>query len=116
MGTTYSGAYGKGPHGEYRNKTTDVDNFGIANAYGLYDMHGNVWEWCQDHWHDSYEGSPADGSAWITGGNASRRVVRGGTWFYSPGQCRSARHSYAVPRFRDNSIGFRVVCELLETL
>jgi len=64
--TLYKGAYGRGPKGEYRQKTTPVDHFTIANAFGLSDMHGNVWEWCQDHWHSNYQGAPIDGSAWLS--------------------------------------------------
>jgi formylglycine-generating enzyme required for sulfatase activity len=56
-----------------------VGRFG-ANAFGLHDMHGNVWECVQDVWHDSYAGAPSDGSAWMSGGDQSRRVLRGGSW------------------------------------
>jgi formylglycine-generating enzyme required for sulfatase activity len=79
------------------------------NDFGLYDMHGNVWEWCADHWHDSYEGAPIDGSAWVTGGDSSKRLLRGGSWLNPPAYCRSAlRGRYvADPRFYS---GFRVAC------
>ncbi len=72
--------YGEGSKGEYRKKTTPVNQFKGANAFGLVDMHGNVWEWCQDHWHGNYQDAPTDGSAWIEGGNSEYRVVRGGSW------------------------------------
>lgn len=78
--TTYSGSYGDGPKGEYRQETTPVNPFEGVNAFGLCDMHGNVLEWCQDHWHENYSDAPADGSAWIEGGNSSLRVLRGCCW------------------------------------
>ena len=79
------------------------------NAFGLYEMHGNVWEWCQDAWHGNYNGAPTDGSAWETGGNVAR-VVRGGSWDGFPALARSAaRHGYA-PDGRSGSFGFRVLC------
>ena len=106
-----SGSYGPGPKGKYRQETTPVDHFDIANAFGLCDMHGNVWEWCQDHWHDSYKGAPADGSAWTKGGNSNRRVLRGGSWDFDPEICRSARRDYYGPEVRNDFIGFRVVSE-----
>src|SRR5207244_4203738 len=66
--------YGKGPKGAYRQHTMPVGNYGPANAFGLYDMHGNVAEWTQDAWHDSYAGAPANGSAWEQGSDANYRV------------------------------------------
>ncbi|MBE7386286.1 MAG: formylglycine-generating enzyme family protein [Leptolyngbya sp. SIO1E4] len=106
----WSGSYGDGPKGEYREETTPVDHFGIANAFGLCDMHGNVLEWCADHWHDNYEGAPTDSSAWIEGGNSSYRVWRGGSWVYYPWYCRSAYRYRSSPDFHLNGVGFRVVC------
>jgi formylglycine-generating enzyme required for sulfatase activity len=67
-----------------------VDHFEFANAWGLSDMHGNVWEWCQDHWHGNYEGAPADGTAWLSEDEDARRVRRGGSWDDFPRNCRSA--------------------------
>jgi formylglycine-generating enzyme required for sulfatase activity len=72
-------------------------------------MHGNVWEWCQDTWHDSYEGAATDGSAW-EGGEKLSRVLRGGSWGDSPRGCRAARRSRAPPGPRYHYIGFRVCC------
>ncbi|WP_416666315.1 formylglycine-generating enzyme family protein [Egbenema bharatensis] len=108
----YPGNYGRGPKGEYRETTTPVNYFDpLANSFGLCDMHGNVWEWCQDHWHDNYEGAPTDGSAWLTEEDEASRVHRGGSWNYRPRNCRSACRYY-YPGSRYNIIGFRVVCEV----
>ena len=81
---------------------------GVANNFGLCDLHGNVWEWCLDPWHDNYEGAPTDGSVW--GGDDSTRVVRGGSWFNDPRNCRSAFRDCVTPDDRSDDIGFRVVC------
>ncbi|MEO0348847.1 MAG: formylglycine-generating enzyme family protein [Cyanobacteria bacterium P01_A01_bin.15] len=105
----WSGSYGAGPKGEYREETTSVDHFDFANAFGLCDMHGNVWEWCQDILHDSYEGAPADGSAWMTDGDDGYRILRGGSWISYPEDCRSARRDDFRPGDRNDIIGFRVV-------
>ncbi|MDA0265493.1 MAG: formylglycine-generating enzyme family protein [Cyanobacteria bacterium] len=108
----WSGSYGRGPKGEYRKKTTPVDHFGVTNGFGLCDMHGNVWEWCQDHYHDSYGDAPVDGSAWVdeeSEENASR-ILRGGSWYYNPRHCRSAYRFNNLPRESDINIGFRVIC------
>jgi formylglycine-generating enzyme required for sulfatase activity len=110
--------YGQGTKGTYRKKTTVVGSFKVANAFGLYDMHGNVWEWCQDHYHNSYTGAPADGSAWIdsdAGANAFR-LLRGGGWFNYPRNCRSAcRDFYYNPDIHYYNVGFRVVSEAART-
>jgi formylglycine-generating enzyme required for sulfatase activity len=103
--------YGNGVKGEYRGQTTPVDHFGIANAFGLCDMHGNVWEWCLDHQHGNYEGAPNDGSAWLTDDESAWRVLRGGSWCYIPRVCRSASRLNVQPGFDHSLIGFRVVCE-----
>ena len=108
--TEYSGSYGDGPKGEYREETTPVDQFEGANAYGLMDMHGNVLEWCQDHWHENYEGAPTDGSAWLSSDKIKLRVLRGGSWFSDPRYCRSAYRFRIEPDDRSNDVGFRVVC------
>jgi formylglycine-generating enzyme required for sulfatase activity len=103
-------AYGSGPKGEYRQQTTDVGSF-PANGFGLYDMHGNVWEWCQDDWHDSYKGAPTDGNAWLNSDERKlRKVLRGGSWYYNPDGCRSATRNKSVRDARFNGSGFRVVC------
>jgi formylglycine-generating enzyme required for sulfatase activity/tRNA A-37 threonylcarbamoyl transferase component Bud32 len=81
--------YGNAPKGKYREQTTDVGSF-PPNAFGLYDMHGNVWEWCQDAWHDNYNGVPTDGSSWETKVESNNRVLRGGSWLYDAVYCRGA--------------------------
>ena len=112
----WSGSYGDGPKGEYREQTTTVDEFDIANAFGLCDVHGNVWEWCADHWHENYEGAPTDGSAWLTADETSNRVRRGGSWSYDPRNCRSATRFDFSPDYRFSDSGFRVCCLAPRTL
>ncbi|AUB35962.1 Formylglycine-generating enzyme, required for sulfatase activity, containings SUMF1/FGE domain [Nostoc flagelliforme CCNUN1] len=110
--------YGAGVKGTYREETTPVGSFEVANAFGLYDMHGNVDEWCLDDWHSNYEGAPTDGSAWFDDNDniyqkQGRAVLRGGSWFYNPKYCRSASRDYDLRAERDSisyDIGFRVVC------
>ena len=107
--------YGQGSKGINRAETTDVGSF-PPNPFGLCDMHGNVWEWCLDHWHDHYEGAPTDGSAWLTDDEKSRRVIRGGSWFDDPQGCRSAYRFGCDPVSRYTYGGFRVVCVMPRTL
>jgi formylglycine-generating enzyme required for sulfatase activity len=103
-------AYANGPTGVNRGATTPAGNF-PANAWGLQDMHGNVWEWCLDHWHESYSGAPSDGSAWLSSpGVDAERLLRGGSWFFGPWFCRSACRLRYLPGFRDFNVGFRVCC------
>lgn len=108
-----SRTYANEAEGEYRKKTTPVGSF-RPNAFGLYDVHGNVWEWCEDDWHDNYNGAPTDGSAW-TSGASSIKVIRGGSWDLSPVVCRSATRILNVPEFDYNLVGFRVVCRVPRT-
>ncbi|MGK7941292.1 MAG: SUMF1/EgtB/PvdO family nonheme iron enzyme [Crocosphaera sp.] len=125
------GAYGRSEKGVYRRETTDVDFFGVANDFGLSDMHGNVWEWCLDPWYGDYNGAPNDGSVWdknnqqkdysdhiiknikqlLTDGRT--HIVRGGSYVSDPRFCRSAYRDISLAR---DSVGFRVVCLLPRTL
>jgi formylglycine-generating enzyme required for sulfatase activity len=111
--------YANGPEGEYRQQTVPVGSF-PANEWGLRDMHGNVWEWCLDRWHANYEGAPADGSAWDDpesevvrskkDGDEGYRLLRGGSWNFSPGSCRSAYRDRIHPVNAGFTVGLRVVC------
>ncbi|MEO1296240.1 MAG: formylglycine-generating enzyme family protein [Cyanobacteria bacterium J06636_16] len=112
----WSGSYGDGPKGEYRKETTLVNQFEGANAFGLCDMYGNVLEWCQDYWHESYDGAPTDGSAWTDGGDSSQRILRGGSWGFDPRYCRSAYRGWDEPDDIVSFVGFRVVCSAPRSL
>ena len=115
--------YGAGSKGIYREKTTPVGSFDAANVFGLYDMHGNVWEWCLDDWHSTYKGAPTDGSAWVDTENQKinkndnrSQVVRGGSWDFDPEDCRSAsRLNYDARDSIYYDYGFRVVCAVGRT-
>ncbi|MFM7794509.1 MAG: formylglycine-generating enzyme family protein, partial [Microcystis panniformis] len=129
--------YGKGTQGEYRQQTTPVGYFQVVNAFGLSDMHGNVWEWCMDDWHDNYDGAPTDGSAWLDNNqeenldaenslestekadsagslqdeNNLYSVMRGGSWYSNHDICRSAYRDLNDRRVNHYyHHGFRVVC------
>jgi formylglycine-generating enzyme required for sulfatase activity len=99
----------------FAGETAPVGSY-MPNTFGLYDMHGNVWEWCLDHWHENYAGAPTDGSAWLSGEKGSKRLLRGGSWFSNPSFCRSAYRYYFNSGFADDNIGFRVVCVAPRTL
>ncbi|MGK7943012.1 MAG: formylglycine-generating enzyme family protein [Microcystaceae cyanobacterium] len=121
-------SYGIGQKGKYRGETTDVDSFKVANEFGLSGMHGNVWEWCLDPWHDNYEGAPNDGTVWdeenkndnlyqnlldninVLTKYDRRRVLRGGSFGTNPRDCRSACRSNDLPDVHYNDLGFRIVC------
>jgi len=100
--------YGDAPKGEYRQKTVNVDSFS-PNAWGLYQMHGNVWEWCEDVWHDNYKGIPQDGSPWLKDGQQNIHLVRGGSWLIIANDCRSAIRSWDDSVDSLSNLGFRVV-------
>ena len=129
-----SRTYASEPKGENGKETTPVGQF-PPNAFGLYDLHGNVWEWCMDDWHDNYENAPSDGSAWLDNNqeenldaenslestekdeNNPYSVMRGGSWGYDPYYCRSAVRYFNNRRdIRYNGYGFRVVCVFGRTL
>ncbi|MEH2365038.1 SUMF1/EgtB/PvdO family nonheme iron enzyme [Nostoc sp.] len=100
--------YGSAPKGEYREQTTNIGIF-PPNSFGLYDMHGNVWEWCQDAYNDNYQGAPKNGSAWLTSKNNDIKLLRGGSWLDSMRNCRSAIRGNYARAFRITDVGFRVV-------
>jgi len=100
--------YGSGPKGVYREQTTDVGSF-PPNAFGLYDMHGNVWEWCLDVWHENYNDAPTDGSDWVFGEDSRFRMLRGGSWYGNPWDCRCADRCRNDAGYEYFFIGFRVV-------
>jgi formylglycine-generating enzyme required for sulfatase activity len=101
-------SYNGSPQGEYRKKTLEVHSF-QPNPWGLYQVHGNVWEWVQDKWHGSYEGAPVDGSAWEAGGGEEdTRVLRGGSWVNNPRYLRAAGRNRDDAGDRFYCLGFRL--------
>ncbi|NEP63622.1 MAG: formylglycine-generating enzyme family protein [Symploca sp. SIO2G7] len=110
----YNGAYtySNAPNGEYRRKTTPVGSF-PPNIFGLYDMHGNLWEWCADTWHGNYQGASKDGSPWLGNDNHQRRLLRGGSWYSPPEGCRSGYRYKYDPNQGNDRISFRVVCDVM---
>ena len=96
-----------GSKGKRRKATVPVNCY-EANPWGLFNVHGNVWQWCEDVWHENYYGAPVDGSPWLNGGDSSLRVVRGGSWGNSPRRLRSASRGGFIASARYNAIGFRL--------
>jgi formylglycine-generating enzyme required for sulfatase activity len=105
-------SYGEGEAGIYRQSTVPVGSLASVNAFGLADMHGNVWEWCADLWHETYHDAPSDSRAWDNAGDSNRRVLRGGAWYCPPALCRSAQRHWGEANHSGSGIGFRVVCDL----
>ena len=97
-------------YGGNHRKTTPVGKF-PPNAFGLYDTHGNVWEWCEDTWHQNYHGAPTDGSTWIDSNN-SYRLLRGGSWYNKPEESRCTYRIVNNPDSENYTFGLRVVCSL----
>ncbi|MBD0265583.1 MAG: SUMF1/EgtB/PvdO family nonheme iron enzyme [Tolypothrix sp. Co-bin9] len=104
------------PKSKFRKETTNVGSFEVANAFGLYDMHGLVWEWCADSWHNNYNDAPSDGTAWEVGGDINRRVLRGGSWSFNAELCRSASRSWNESDGGLRVCGFRVVFSVEEII
>lgn len=98
------GWYDDNSHGE-----TKGVGLKLPNELGLYDLSGNVWEWCEDQFHNNYEGAPDDGSAWLGLEDEAFRVLRGGGWGSSPVYCRPSNHGFNPPAYRSDGAGFRVV-------
>ena len=91
----------------YNARRTQPTGSKLPNSLGLFDLHGNVWEWTEDCWHPNYKGAPSDGSAWTTG-SCSGRVLRGGSWDYGPRFLRAAYRYSNHTGLRYGSFGFRI--------
>ncbi|MBD2363464.1 formylglycine-generating enzyme family protein [Anabaena minutissima FACHB-250] len=98
--------------GIYRKKTTEVGTFQLANSFGLFDMHGLVWEWCLDNWHQNYDKAPTTGDVWLDSHDNNTRVMRGGSWRNEAFLCRSSSRQFHNASAKFNTIGFRVVRSL----
>ena len=107
-GPSYNGS----PKGEWRQATVAVNSFS-PNPFGLYNVHGNVWDWVEDCWHENYTSAPTDGSAGTTGCSNNFRVLRGGSWISAPVNLRSAIRGRGSPDFRGNGIGLRLARTLV---
>lgn len=103
--------YADEPRGVYTHRTTDVGTY-PPNPFGIYDLYGNLWEWCLDTWHDNYVGARTDCAPWQHGGAQQYRVARGGSWHEPPQFCRSATRLKLAAQEGDDFFGFRVVMQL----
>ena len=104
--------YHSEPKGISRGKTIPVGSFQLANDFGLFDMHGNIWEWCLDYWHDNYDNAPINGSAWLASSQNQTRVIRGGSWRNEPRLCSSTSRLKGDANRGFNDTGFRIVRSL----
>jgi formylglycine-generating enzyme required for sulfatase activity len=95
--------------GIYREATTPVGSFQVANPFGLFDMHGNVWEWCLDHWHENYDNAPTKGDEWLDSSENQTRVMRGGSLLNDLSMCRSSSRLYKNASGTFKHVGFRIV-------
>jgi formylglycine-generating enzyme required for sulfatase activity len=104
--------YPGGCKGTYLNRTSEVGAYGLVNSFGLSDLHGNVWEWCEDIWHPSPLDGPRDGSAQLAPavGLNEKRLLRGGSWVHTPHRCRAALRYGRRPRHPSFTVGFRPGC------
>lgn len=100
------------PKGIYREKTTEVGFFLFANSFGLFDMHGLVWEWCLDNWHQNYDKAPTNGDTWLDSNDNNTRVMRGGSWSSEAFLCRSSSRQFNYASATLNNVGFRIVRSL----
>lgn len=100
----------------YRETTVAIDHFGVANNFGLCDMHGNVWEWCQDSWRKDYTDELTEkvDRVALKGEQAVERVARGGSWYSTPENCRAASRFHFQPNASHDDLGFRVICFLAQ--
>jgi formylglycine-generating enzyme required for sulfatase activity len=108
---TYAGSddlHAVGWYSDNSHRETKPVGLKMPNAWGLYDMSGNVWEWCEDDWHDSYDNAPADGSAWVDRPRGAHRVCRGGYWYFHAGSCRAAGRYHNGPQNQGSPLGFRL--------
>jgi formylglycine-generating enzyme required for sulfatase activity len=110
----YDGSYRyhSEPKGISRGKTIPVGSLQLANDFGLFDMHGNIWEWCLDYWHDNYDNAPINGSAWLASSQTQTRVIRGGSWRNEPRLCSSTSRLKGDANRGFNDTGFRIVRSL----
>ncbi|BBD63610.1 hypothetical protein NIES2109_64850 (plasmid) [Nostoc sp. HK-01] len=104
--------YRSEPKGIYREKTTEVGFFQFANSFGLFDMHGLVWEWCLDNWHQNYEKASTNGDTWLDSNDNNTRVMRGGSWSSEAFLCRSSFRQFNYASETLNNVGFRIVRSL----